>query len=139
MATIKQPFGAGLNSNFYGGLDSLGVMTANEKKRIFTIDSMFSYIVSTAASNGKKIALTIDSSLPAGAILVIYHDASATGSELTLSTGFMNAAKKGLKHIGVVTAADGTGTFFATFIYNGTAFMPVSVVNTSLQAGLSKI
>ena len=133
MGTIKQPFGASLNSNFYGGLDSLGTMTANEPKAIFTIDSMFSYIRSATSTGSKKIALTIDSSLPAGAILVIYHDTSVTGCELNLSTGFANTAKKGLAHIGVATAADGTGTFIATFIYNGTAFLPISLINTSGQ------
>jgi hypothetical protein len=136
---IKQPFGADLNSNFYGGLDSLGTMTPNEPKRIFTIDSMFSFIRSATATNGKKVALSIDSSLPAGAILVIYHDASPTGSELTLSTGFVNTAKKGLARIGIATTADGTGTFIATFIYNGTAFLPISLINTSFQVGLVKL
>lgn len=128
---IKQPFGADLNSNFYGGLDSLGTMTANEPKRIFTIDSMFSLIKSATASNDKKVALTIDSSLPAGAILVIYHDASPSGNCLTLSTGFNTSAKNGYRRLGMTTAAKGTGNYVATFIYNGTNFQPISVVNTS--------
>jgi hypothetical protein len=129
---IKQPFGNDLNSSFYGGLDSLGTMTANEQKRVFTIDSMFSYIRSATATNGKKIALTIDDNLPDGAILIVYHDASPSGSELTLSTGFV-----GLRRLGCTTAADGTGTYYATFIYNGTAFMPVSVLNIDSTKNLS--
>lgn len=128
---IKQPFGGDLNSNFYGGLDSLGTMTANEPKAIFTIDSMFSIIRSATATNGKKVALTIDSSLPAGAILLVYHDASPSGSELTLSTGFNTSAKHGYRRLGMTTAAKGTGNYVATFIYNGTEFQPISVVNTS--------
>jgi len=135
---IRQPFGNDLDSNFYGGLDSLGTMTANEPKAIFTIDSMFSYIRSATATNGKKVALTIDDNLPDGAILVIYHDTSASGAELTLSTGFVNDAKKGLRRLGMTSAADGTGTYYATFIYNGTAFMPIALLNTSGTSKLAK-
>jgi hypothetical protein len=134
MATIKFPFGNDLNSNFYGGIDSLGTMTANEPKKVATIDSMFSYIRSATATNGKKLALTIDSALPAGAILVVYHDASPTGSELTFSTGFATSAKEGWRRLGATTAADGTGNYIATFIYNGSQFMPISVLNTSKPA-----
>jgi len=128
---IKHPFGGDLNSNFYGGLDSLGTMSASEAKRVFTISKMFSYIRSATASDSKKVALTIDDNLPAGAILVVYHDAGTTGPPLVFSTGFATAAKEGYRRLGEVSALDGTGCYIATFIYNGEKFMPISVLNTT--------
>lgn len=128
---IKQPFGNDLNSGFYGGLDLIGRMTAGQTKAIFTIDQMFSTIRSATAKKGKKVALTIDSSLPAGAILMIYHDASPSGAELTLSTGFNFDAKSGYRRLAMATTAKGTGNYVATFMYNGTSFQAISVLNTT--------
>jgi hypothetical protein len=137
MATIKHPFGNDLNSDFYGGLDSLGTMTAKQAKAVYTIDSMFSFIRSATAAVTKKVSLTIDDKLPAGAILVIYHDRpGAPTAPLNLGTGFATAAKKGLRRIGMSTKADGTGNYQVTFIYNGTKFIPISYVNL---AGTSKL
>lgn len=128
---IKQPFGNDLNSSFYGGLDSLGTMSANKAKSTFTVDSMFSIIRSATGTIPKKVALTIDDNLPAGAILIVYHDASPSGSCLTLSTGFNNNAKHGYRRLGMTTTLDGTGNYVATFVYNGTNFQPISVLNTT--------
>lgn len=135
---IKQPFGTDLNSNFYGGLDSIGTITSGVKA-LLTVDSMFSFVNSgSAASEPKKLSLTIDDDLPAGAILVVYHDASPSGSELALGTGFATAAKTGLRRIGMTTTLDGTGTWQATFIYNGTEFIPIGLINLSGTSKLAK-
>jgi hypothetical protein len=136
---IKHPFGNDLNTNFYGGLNVLGTMTATQTKAEYTVSSMFNYIRIATSAKVKKIKVTADDKLPAGAILMIYADLSPTGSQVVLSTGFLNDAKKGLRRIGMASAADGTGNYVASFFYNGSKFVPYSLINLTNTISLAGV
>ena len=51
----------------------------------------------------------------------IEHLANASGSVLTLGTGFA-----GVNRMAEATTLDGTGDYYQSFTYNGTAFIPIT-------------
>jgi len=121
---IKIPFGADPNAKFYGGttvLSRLGATATGSHTR--TINSMFSYLHCVTSTKKCTLNLSIDSALPAGALLHIRK--TDTGSGINLNTGFGDK----LKGIGSGTVGKGTGHWVCGFYYNGTKFEPFSMSN----------
>jgi hypothetical protein len=116
---IKFPFGASLNPDFYGGLNTLTKVAAASTAPERTVDSMVNYLRIATATKGKTLKLFADSLLPAGA--VVYISAASASSEILLGSGF-----SGQSFINAATAAKGTGSWIASFLYNGTDFIAMS-------------
>ena len=118
--SIKIPFGEALNPELLGAVNTFSFATASGRKEV-DVDAAVFFITSPTAVKSRELVLDIDDNLPVGSIIHIEHLASASGSKLVLGTGF-----DGVNRMAKTTAVDGTGNWYQTFIYNGTAFIPTS-------------
>lgn len=109
---IRAPFGE--------AYDSFSFATAAGRKE-YDITYPVTFISSPTAVKSRELVLDIDEELLVGSFIHIQHLASASGSKLVLGTGFA-----GVTRMAKTTAADGTGNWYQSFTYNGTAFIPIT-------------
>ncbi len=109
---IKTPFGE--------AFDTFSFATAAGRKE-FAITLPITFVKSPTAIKSRELVVTPDVNLGVGALIHIEHLAIASGSKLVLGTGFA-----GVSRMAKTTATDGTGNYYQTFAYNGTAFLPLS-------------
>ena len=113
---IRQPFGNDLDASYLGGLTTLTKVAAASTAVEKTITTFFSFLRIETTIKGKTLKFFADDNLPPGAIVMI--SAQSASSEILLSSGF--AGKR--LWINSATAAKGTGTVEASFMYDGTDF-----------------
>ena len=116
---IREPFGKSLDPNYFQGLNTLTKVAAASTAPKRTVDKMLNFIRLATATKGKTLKLFADSLLPAGAI--VYVSAASASSEILLGSGF-----SGQSFINAATAAKGTGSWIASFMYNGSDFVALS-------------
>lgn len=86
-----------------------------------TIKQMDTFIQPAELTGNATLNLTIDSQVTAGAKLHLKLDADSTARTVTLGTGFDAAAAD------IIVPA--TKVCFLTFVYDGSAFVPVVDIN----------
>ena len=118
---IKIPFGESLNPELLGASNSFSFATFGPGRKEVDIDAAVFFIKSPTAKTSRELVLDIDDNLPAGAMIHIEHLASASGSKLVLGTGFA-----GVTRMAKTTTTKGTGNYYQSFTYNGTAFVPIT-------------
>jgi hypothetical protein len=109
---IRTPFGE--------AYDSYSFATAAGRKE-FAIRYPITFINSPTAVKSRELVVTAAGGLPIPSFIHIQHLASASGSKLVLGTGFA-----GVSRMAKTTATDGTGNWYQSFTYNGTAFIPIT-------------
>jgi hypothetical protein len=114
MATIRHPFGG------EQGLDTLTKINATASgSKDRTISAAFSFLRCATATQKKTLTLTIEDTVPVGAVLLV--NAQSAASAILLSTGFASQ-----EFIGGKTTNKATGNWIQSFIYNGSGFYPLS-------------
>ena len=116
---IRQPFGNSPDPVLQALNTVTKCATAAAIKVSRTITENYSRLRIATGTKEVKINLAADDNLPAGAIVLL--NVQTAGSRITLGTGIANMRT----YLNTITAAaNGTGNYFVTLMYDGTNFVP---------------
>ena len=119
---IRQPFGNSPDPVLQALNTVTKCATAAAVKVSRTITENYSTLRIATGTKEVKINLAAGDDLPTGAILLL--NVQTAGSRITLGTGIAGGARTYLNTITV--AAEGTGNWFVTLMYDGTDFIPTA-------------
>lgn len=135
-ANVMEPMSLGNPSGVAGVWPPREAIGRRDVKSMISLyKQTFADATGKGPTGSVELRLKIDDQLPAGAMLYVTYKQTAAGrTGLKLGSGFA-----GMKSVGGLTTAKGTGQWVVGFIYNGTSFIPMGRDNLNLGYAAHKL